>query len=273
MKTLLSSLLFLFVSLGCQAQFGINIFRGTTGKAVIKFKNGTKEVGVIRENGPVFGTERDDPQMIKFKSDGATDSRLVSSDDILSVDVYDKKRKDYYVTYFPLRIKINEEKYTFGDKTFVEFYPLMKYADVPYAEIHFFDGMNGSVGYKWSHYLFPYGNTGDYFAFNGGYRRTNRESAQFMMMLDRDCSTFQAYMQENYLDTNNYKEAYKAEVKEFKKNKAAFIKERKAEGYTKGQAKTLYLSGEFFIYFKQILEKYKELCTHENHNTRTTEEN
>lgn len=265
MKTLLSTILFLLFSLGCQAQFGMNIFRATTGKAVINFKNGSKEVGVIREKGALFGTEREDPQMIKFKSEGASDFRLVSSDDIFSVDVYDKKKKDFYITYLPLRIKINDEKYTFTDKTFVEFYSLMKYAGVSYAEVQFFDGLNGSVQYKWSNYLFPFGNTGEYFSFNGGYRRTNRESAQFMMMLNRDCPAFQTYMQENYLDTDNYKEAYKAEKKEFKKNKAAFFKQRKAEGYSKGQARTLYLSEEFFIYFKQILDKYSTLCTHDNH--------
>ncbi|WP_413513063.1 hypothetical protein [Myroides odoratus] len=268
MKTLLLCVLFTCISFFCQAQIGVSSFYGKQGKTIVKFKNGTTEVGVLKGNALLFGYRYDDPYEFKFKNNGADDYRMISSNQVSSIVIHDKKNEEYFTEYFPIRMRDFGKKYTFSDKYYVDFYPLKNYKGVVYADVVVYESLNygKSIGrYLTDYYYFPVGKTGYYFLFHGAYRRTNKESAQFMMLLDKDCKPFQEYMQENYLDTDNYKAGYNAAVEEFKGNKSQFLADRKAEGVNKKWAKIEYKSAEFFIYFQQILDKYSELCTHENH--------
>nr|WP_220485311.1 hypothetical protein [Myroides sp. WP-1] len=251
----------------CHAQLGISDLNGPQGNTVINFKNGSSEEGIFKGSGILFGYRYEDPYEFKFKSKGEREYRTISSNQVKSIVIYDSKDKQSFVEYFPIRIRDFGKKYTFSDKYHVDFYPLSSYKGIPFARIVIYFGANSYTfqNHMVDHYYFPVGKTGYYFLFDGGFRRSNKESAQFMMLLDKNCEAFQAYMQENYLDTDNYKADYEAAVKAFKKTKSEFVAERKARGYSSKGAKIEYKSAEFFIYFKQILDKYSELCTHENH--------
>ncbi len=260
MKKLLLITLLLFISFAGYSQsyggFDILLPRGTTGKTVVKFNNGTTEVGVIKESGPVFGFRYEDPLEVKFKSNGSDEYRLIPSNEIHSVRVYEKRNENVYKDYYPIRIRRFDKKYTFSDQYYVSFYPKSNYKGIDYVTINTFVN-NKYIG---NSYYFAVGDEGYYFYFYEGYRRTNRESAQFMMLLDKNCEAFQEYVKQNYLETNNYKAAYKAAVKEFDETKKAFINEKKAEGYKTKYAKLLFKSDKYDIYFKQLMDKYIELC-------------
>lgn len=265
MKTLLFSVLFACTSMLCHAQLGISTLNGTYEKTKIKYKNGSQEEGSFKNKG--FFRKNEDPFEFKFKSKGASDYALISSNQVSSILIYDQKDKEAFTEYFPIRIRDYGEKYTFSDAYHVDLYPLSSYKGIPFARIVVYFGQNSQTfkNHLVDHFYFPVGQTGYYFLFDGLFRRSNKESAQYMMLLDKNCEAFQAYMQENYLDTDNYKEDYDAAVKEFKKTKSQFIAERKANGYSGKGAKIAYKSAEFFIYFQQILDKYSELCRHEDH--------
>ncbi|WP_060874276.1 hypothetical protein [Myroides odoratus] len=261
MKTLLLSILLLFSSLISYGQLGFAATDVNRGKTVLTFKNGSKETGKIREKFTAFGSQYTDPYEFKFKSDGAKDYRPVSSRDVISVEVYDKKDEKHSTVYYPVRIRKFDKKYEFSDKYVVDFFPLNTYKDVPYAKLLFLD--NGRLIF--THFYFPVANTDYFFFFHAAYRRTDRETAQFMMLMDKNCKAFQTYLQENYIDSKNYKDEYKQALADFKATKKEFIADRIANGSSKKLAKLEYKSEVDFVFFRQILAKYSELCTHENH--------
>lgn len=261
MKTLLLSIFLLCTSLISYGQLGFSGTGANRGKTVLTFKNGSKETGKIKEKFLLFGYHYDDPYEFKFKNDGANDYRPVSSRDVLSVEIHDRKNEKLSTVYYPIRVRKFDKKYEFSDKYFVDFYPLQSYENVPYAKLLILD--NGKLIF--THYYFPVANTDYFFFFHGAYRRTDRETARFMMLLDKDCEAFKAYLQENYIDSKNYKEEYKKALAEFKATKKEFIAERVAAGLSKKWAKLQYKSEVDFVFFRQILAKYNELCTHENH--------
>lgn len=261
MKTLLLCILFACTSFISYGQLGFAGTGANRGKTVLTFKNGTREVGKIKEKFLVFGYHYDDPYEFKFKNDGAKDYRSVSSNDVVSVEIFDKKKENWSTVYHPIRVRKFDKKYTFSDKYFVDFYPLNTYKDIPYAKLLILD--NGKLIF--THFYFPVANTDYFFFFHDAYRRTDREAAQFMMLMDKNCEAFQTYLQANYIDSKNYKEEYKKALAEFKAAKSEYIAERIAAGFPKKLAKLDYKSQERFVFFQQIFEKYKELCTHENH--------
>ncbi len=261
MKTFLLTIIVLCTSLISYGQLGFTATDVNYGKTVITFKNGSTETGKIREKFTVFGSQYDDPYEFKFKSEGAKDYRPVSSRDVVSVEVFDKKNEKNSTVYYPVRVRKFDKKYEFSDKYVVDFFPLNKYKDVPYAKLLLIE--NGKLIF--THFYFPVANTDYFFFFHGAYRRTDRETAKFMMLMDKDCKAFHAYLQENYIDSKNYKEEYKQALKEFKATKKEYIAGSRERGYSKHLAKLDYKSEVEFIFFKQILAKYSELCTHENH--------
>lgn len=263
MKKLLLIALLLFVSFVGYSQsyggFEIILPRGTTGKAVVKFTNGTTEVGIIKENGPVFGFRYEDPLEVKFKSNTDTEYRLIPSNEISFIRVHEKRNEAKYKDFYPIRVRSFDKKYTFSDQYYVSFYPKENYNGIDYVTINTF--FNRS--YIGNSYFFAVAEEGYYFYFDEGFRRKNSYSAQIMMLLDKNCEAFQEYVKHNYLETNNYKADYKAAVKEFRQNKKVFINERKKEGYKIRYAKMMFESEEYHIYFKQLIDKYVDLCPKE----------
>ncbi len=253
MKKLLLIILFLFVPFINYSQGAVSW--GPSSKAVVKFTDGTTDVGSLKEVTSFF-VKYSDPLEVKFKSNSDDDYRLISSNEIQSVRMYNKKNEKHFTDYYPIRVRRFDKKYTFSDKYYVSFYPKANYNGIDYVTINTF--LNSK--YLGNSYFFAVGDEGYYFYFDQGYRRTNRESAQFMMLLDKNCEAFQDYVKQNYLETSNYKADYKAAVREFRQNKKTFIKERKAEGYKTKYAKLLFKSEEYDIYFKQLMDKYIELC-------------
>lgn len=261
MKTLLLTMIVLCISFVSYGQLG---FAGTDvnyGKTVLTFKNGSKETGKIREKFTVFGSQYTDPYEFKFKSEGAKDYRPVSSRDVVSVEVFDKKDEKLSTVYYPVRVRKFDKKYEFSDKYFIDFFPLNSYKDVPYAQLLFLD--NGKLIF--THFYFPVAKTDYFFFFHAAYRRTDRETARHMMLMDKDCKAFHDYLQENYIDSKNYKVEYKQALADFKATKKEYIAKRMANGSSKRWAKIEYKSEVDFVFFKQILAKYSELCTHKNH--------
>ncbi|WP_158962131.1 hypothetical protein [Myroides fluvii] len=255
MKTLLLSILFVCTSLASYAQFGLNVYDGLTAKAIINFKNGTREVGTVKENSPLFKVRSNDPDEIKFKNDGAADYRLVSSSDFTSILVDVGKKEVIYKEYFPIRIRQLKNKDTFSDKYFVDYYPLVKYKDLAFVQSHLF--VNGK--YANDFFLFPVANSDYYFLVDDGIKK-KKKLAQTLMKLDPDCEEFRVYIQKNYLDASNYKEEYKQAVNAFKANQSNFIDAEMGKGKKRREAKYLYQSGENFIFIQQLLDKYLEFC-------------
>ncbi|MGG5507018.1 MULTISPECIES: hypothetical protein [unclassified Myroides] len=260
-KNLLLTIILLCTSFVSYGQLGFAATDVNYGKTVLTFKNGSKETGTIREKFTLFGSQYDDPYEFKFKTDGAKDYRPVSSRDIVSVEVFNKKDETKSVVYYPIRVRKFAKKYEFSDRYVVDFFSLNKYKDVPFSMLLVV--ANGRL--ILTNYYFPVANTDYFFLFNGGYRRTDRETARHMMLLDKDCKAFHAYLQENYIDSKKYKEEYQQALKEFKATKKEYIAKRREEGYSKHWAKIEYKGEMDFVFFKQILAKYSELCTHENH--------
>lgn len=250
---------FMSYSQGSLAHFNFSIPFGTSGKAVIRFTNGTTDVGVLKDYRTIFDARYADPLEIKFKSNNDEEYKFILSNEIHSVRVHEKKNENAFTDYYPIRVRRFDKKYTFSDKYYVSFYPKTNYKGIDYVTINTF--LNGK--FKGNSYFFAVGKEEYYFYFDFNYRRTNKESAKFMMLLDQNCESFQDYVKHNYLETSNYKADYKAAVKEFGKIKKAFINQRKAEGYKGYEAKILFKSEEFDIYFKQLMDKYVEFCPKE----------
>lgn len=262
MKKLLLIALLLFVSFvgysqGSFAIFDISIPFGTTGKAIVKFTNGTTEVGVIKDYRTSFSPRYADPLDIKFKGDTDNEYRFIPSDEILSIRVYEKRDENKFKDYYPIRVRRFDKNYTFSDQYYVSFYPKINYKGIDFVTSPVV------LNYKYfgNTYSFSVGNEGYYFDLDNG--KSKKKAAQLMMLLDENCEAFQEYVKHNYLETNNYKADYKAAVKKFRQNKKVFINERKKEGYKIRYAKMMFESEEYHIYFKQLIDKYVDLCPKE----------
>ncbi|MBB1139812.1 hypothetical protein [Myroides sp. WP-1] len=259
MRTLLLICILLYTSFGSYAQFGLNVFDGLTAKAVINFKDGTREIGTVKENGPLIGFRRNDPDELKFKNNGAEDYRLVSSETFNSIIVYHGKKEEYATEYFPIRLREYKQRGVFSDKYYVDYFQLVHYNDISFARLHLF--VNGK--YANEVFLFPVKGTDYYFKLDGGYKK-NGKMAEIMKHLDPNCQAFTSFIQTNYIDSSNYKSAYKQALKQLKENKTNFMQQQVAKGLKNKEARVEYKIEEDFIFIKQILDKYSELCTHEN---------
>lgn len=254
-KTLLLSVLFACASLTSYAQFGLNIYDGLTAKAVINFKNGTREVGTVKENSPLMKWRRNDPDEIKFKNNGAEDYRLVSSNDFTSILVDMGRKEEIFKEYFPIRIREYKRNDIFSDKYYVDYYDLVNYESLSFVQLHLY--VNGK--YANDVFLFPVANTDYYFLVDDGIKN-KRKLAKFLKKLDPECEQLQTYIQNNYEDSSSYKSDYKQLLKEFQANEANFIAAVIAQGKKRREAKVAYQSEENFIFIKQILNKYLEFC-------------
>jgi len=255
MKNLLLSILFVCTSFVSYAQFELNIFTGLTAKAIVTFKNGTNEIGVVKENTSIVNMSGKIRDEIKFQNNGAEDFRLIPIDDIVSVRVFQGKKEETYKDYFPIRVREHGKKGSFSDKYVRELLPLSKYEAFTYGKVHYF--VNGN--YSHDFYYLPVGNTDYYFTLNGGAKR-DKKMAEVLMKLDADCNQLHAYIKENYIDSSNYKVAYRQALKVAQNNKSKFIAQRVSQGISKTRAKILFLSEKDFIFIQQILDKYLEFC-------------
>lgn len=255
MRTFLFILTFICIPWVGHAQFGLNIFDGLTAKAVINFKNGTREVGTVKENSPILKLRKNDPDEIKFKNNGAEEYRLVSSNDFSSILVDVGRKEEIFKEYFPIRIREYKRKDIYSDKYFVDYYSLVNYESLRFVQNHLF--VNGK--YKNDFFYFPVVGENYYFLMDGGVNNQVKW-AKTLTKLDPSCEAFHTFIQVNYVESSNYKNAYKQELIKFKANRKAFIDACIAKGMKRDEAKLAYKSEENFIFVKQILDKYLEFC-------------